>query len=65
MKAVEKLFETWKPRWSILRAKAELVATKVLEKYKHLDGTYISKTQVTGGVMMAEYNNQKDRKVAQ
>ena len=36
---VDSMFEIWKLRWTILRAKDELAATGVLKKYKHQAGT--------------------------
>ena len=41
---VDAMFELWKLRWTIIRAKDELIAQGVLKKYKHLDDLYIFKT---------------------
>ena len=60
----------WKLQCAIIRAKDELLATKVLKKYKHLNGAYIfekSSHWRSSALenMMKEHNNERNRKVAQ
>ena len=67
---VDAIFEMWKLRWAIIRAKDALPATKVLRKYKHLDGTHISEKSRHWRIlalenMMKAHNNERNRKVAQ
>ena len=62
------MFDMWKLRWTILRAKDELTATGMLKKYKHLDGTYIFEKSnhwrsLAPESMMIEYNEERDRKI--
>ena len=64
------MFIMWRLRWTILRALDDLVATGVLKKYKHLDGTYIFKKSshwrsLALETMMSEYNKERDKKIAQ
>ena len=67
---VDAMFEMWKLRWTILRARHELIAKGVLKKYKHLDGSYIFeksshwRSDALENVIK-EYNKERDRKIAQ
>ena len=67
---VDAMFEMWKLRWTILRARHELIAKGVLKKYKHLDGSYIFEKSSHWRSdalenMIKKYNEERDRKIAQ
>ena len=38
---VDSIFEMWKLRWLIVRSKSEMMANKVLKKFKHQAGDFI------------------------
>ena len=64
------MFIMWRLRWTILRALDDLVATGVLKKYKHLDGTYIFEQSshwrgLALETKMSAYNKEGDKKIAQ
>ena len=61
---VDAMFEMCKLRWTILRARDELIAKGVLKKYKHLDGSVEKSSHWRSDAlekMSKEYNEERVR----